>query len=78
MRILGAIVEPVADLLAIGVADLSHRRRVSAHFDPFDVAVRLIDGAGAQDNDFPRHAAIGEAFVPWGAVAAAIPDQPLS
>ena len=30
MRILGAIVEPAADLLAIGVADLSHRRRVSA------------------------------------------------
>ena len=29
MRILGAIVEPAADLLAIGVADLSHRRRVS-------------------------------------------------
>src|SRR5271157_3738515 len=30
MRILGAIVEPATDLLAIGVADLSHRRRVSA------------------------------------------------
>src|SRR5208282_3312969 len=30
MRILGAIVEPAADLLAIGVADLLHRRRISA------------------------------------------------
>src|SRR5208337_3153255 len=30
MRILRAIVEPAADFLAIGVADLSHRGRVSA------------------------------------------------
>ena len=30
MRILGAIVEPTTGLLAIGVTDLSHRRRVSA------------------------------------------------
>jgi hypothetical protein len=30
MRILRAIVEPTTDLLAIGVADLSRRRRISA------------------------------------------------
>src|SRR5271167_3387313 len=30
MRILGAIVEAATDLLAIGVADLLHRRRISA------------------------------------------------
>src|SRR5271170_3130239 len=30
MRILRAIVEPTADLLASGVADLSHRRGISA------------------------------------------------
>src|SRR5208282_6132894 len=46
MRILGAIVEPAADLLAIGVADLSHRRRVSAKpvgDDPPRSAVLLHD-----------------------------------
>src|SRR5271165_6971488 len=30
MRILGAIVEPTTDLLAIGVADLFHRRGIRA------------------------------------------------
>src|SRR5271157_2378218 len=29
------------------------------HLDPFDVAVCLIDGAGAQDGDFARQAAVG-------------------
>ena len=39
MRILGAIVEPAADLLAIGVADISHLRRVIA--EPFGHELRL-------------------------------------